>query len=144
PSGALKWETRFADDHPEGSWKYYYPDGQLMMHLQFQDNQAKVITLRDRRGRQRVKEGKGTYDFKVPFLGYNPYGYPFVRHRGRLKEGLPGGFWQVFFQSQEGENELIAEEHYQNGLLKEGLDLIQDAPYQTVRYSILPPTAFLR
>lgn len=144
PNGVLKWETRFVDDRPEGPWEYYYPDGRLMLHLQFDSTRVRVITFQDQRGRQRVKNGNGLYDFKVPFEGYNPYGYPFVRHRGRLKGGLPHGYWEVFFQTEGNQSELIAEEEYKDGLLREGLDLIQQRPYRSVQYSIFPTASFLR
>lgn len=143
-NGTLKWETRFVNDRPEGPWAYYYPDGRPMLTVLFDSTSAKIISFTDQRGRQRVKDGNGMYDFKVPFQGYNPYGYPFVKHRGRLKDGLPNGYWQVFFQTEGNQSELIAEEQYKNGLLEEAMDLIQQTPYKAARYSIIPVEGFIR
>lgn len=144
PNGALKWETHFVNDRPKGRWAYYYPDGRPMLTVLFDSTSARIITFTDQRGRQRVKDGNGMYEFKVPFQGYNPYGYPFLKHRGRLKDGLPHGYWQVFFQTEGNQSELIAEEQYQNGLLEEGMDLIQQIPYKAARYSIVPVEGFIR
>ena len=144
PNGVKKWETRFLNNLPVGLWEYYYPDGRPMLTLEVDSTQTQILSYTDRRGRPRVKNGSGLYDFKIPMQGYNPYGYSFLRYRGRLKDGKPNGYWEIFFQSEDQQSERVAEEEYKNGRLQSGMDLIQQAPYRSLRYNFLPFESFVR
>ncbi|WP_094257454.1 toxin-antitoxin system YwqK family antitoxin [Sphingobacterium cellulitidis] len=143
PNGSLKWESTFVDNKPQGEWRYYYPDGQLMMLVDFGTDYIKVMEFIDTRGRKLVENGNGRFDFKVPFQGYNPYGFPFVKQKGQLKDGVPDGVWQIYYEADKV-RDLVAEEVYYRGIFKSGYDLINDYEYQSPVFSILPIENFFR
>src|SRR5690606_28076738 len=79
----------------------------------------------------------------VPYQGYNPFGYSFIKHKGRIKDGLPTGYWQVFFV--EGKSQVLAaEEDYRNGIFVRGNDLFQELAYSGPLYSKVPIANFSR
>ncbi|WP_156305298.1 toxin-antitoxin system YwqK family antitoxin [Sphingobacterium endophyticum] len=143
PNRSIKWEVFFENDKPHGDWKYYYPDGHLMMRVNFGEDYVKIIEFLDTRGKKMVEDGDGRFEFKVPFQGYNPYGYPFVKQKGRLKEGVPDGIWQIFYEADKAAD-LVAEEVYYRGVFKSGYDLINETEYDAPVFSVLPYEAFFR
>lgn len=143
PNGIMKWEVTYAENSPTGQWKYYYPDGKLMMTVDFSGDFAKIVNFYDQKGRARVLEGEGTYEFKVPFQGYNPYGYPYIGFKGKMKSGLPHGYWQIFYETDKIKD-IVAEEIYKEGYLLQAVDLLTETEYAAPRFSLLPPEPFLR
>ena len=141
PNGVIKWEVNFVNNIPLGDWKYYYPDGKLLMRVEFSPESAKIMEFYDTRGRAMVQEGNGRFEFRTPVQGYNPYGYLFVRQKGRLKGGVPDGYWQIFYEAGKI-SDLIAEEIYDKGIFKGGSDLINEREYKTPIFSLLPPENF--
>jgi len=143
PNRAIKWEVNFVDNKPLGDWNFYYPDGKLMMRVEYTPTFARIMEYIDTWGRKGIENGNGRFEFKVPFQGYNPYGYPFVLHKGKLKNGSPDGYWKIYFLSGKQED-LVAEELYEKGGLLKGYDLIKEIEYRSPKYSILPQENFFR
>ena len=143
PNRSIKWETTFVDDRPQGNWNYYYPDGELMMVVEFASDYVKIREFIDTRGRKVVDEGNGRFEFNVPFQGYNPYGYPFVKHKGKLRDGVPDGIWQIYYTADKL-SDLVAEEAYYRGVFKSGYDIINETEYSSPIFSLLPVENFLR
>lgn len=130
PNGNLKWEVTFQNNIPQGFWNYYYPDGKPMLSVNYGTDYTRITSFWDQKGRQRVVEGNGTYEFKMPFDFYNEYGYPFFERKGKLREGLPSGYWTTHVVDNKGRKELMAEEFYNNrGILQEGYNLFEDEEY---------------
>ncbi|WDF68875.1 hypothetical protein PQ465_00515 [Sphingobacterium oryzagri] len=143
PNKALKWEVTFAANRPIGDWKYYYPDGKPMLVVNFEDGSGKINAFWDRLGRERVVAGEGSYEFKMPFEYYNEYGYPFFERKGRIKNGLPYGYWTTNMVDEKNKKALFTEEVYNKlGVLTEGYNLFLDAQY-TVPLTIVPSQPFL-
>ena len=143
PNGTIKWETNFVNNLPQGDWKYYYPDGKLMMRAEFTTDYAKIMEYIDNNGRKLVQNGNGRFEFKIPIQGYNPYGYPFVKQKGKLKDGVPDGYWQIFYEADKI-SDLAAEEMYYKGIFKSGYDLFNESEYKSPIFSLLPPENFFR
>lgn len=132
PDGRLKWETSFVDNRPTGDWKYYYPDGKPMLTVNYDEANIQIMAFWDRRGRQRIKDGHGTYEFRMPFTFYNEYGFPFFERKGRVRNGVPRGYWSTHMVDDNNKKTLYTEEVFDNnGVLSEGYNLFTDAPYRT-------------
>ncbi|MGG5902244.1 toxin-antitoxin system YwqK family antitoxin [Sphingobacterium daejeonense] len=143
PNGSIKWECNFSNNLPSGEWRYYYPDSKLMMVVLFSPETARIMEFYDTRGRAVVHQGNGRFEFRVPVQGYNPYGYPFVKQKGKLKEGVPEGYWQIYYEADKI-SDLIAEEMYSKGVFKSGVDLINEREYESPTFSLLPVEKFFR
>lgn len=130
PNGALKWEMTFKDNQPLGEAKYFYPDGKPMLVLDHREQALHIMGFWDQRGRQRVIDGEGNYAFKMPIVFYSEYGYPFYERKGKLKGGLPIGYWVTNFLDEKNRAELYMEEQFSsNGILLEGYNLFLDENY---------------
>lgn len=143
PNGALKWEATFKENRPIGDWKYYYPDGKPMLTVNFDNGGGTISDYWDRLGRQRVVAGEGNYEFKMPFEFYNEYGFPFFERKGKIKNGLPSGYWTTNMVDDKNKKVLFTEEVYdKNGVLTEGFNLFQDRGYR-VPLTIIPSQSFI-
>ncbi|PRD51886.1 toxin-antitoxin system YwqK family antitoxin [Sphingobacterium gobiense] len=133
PNGTLKWEVTFEQDRPIGDWKYYYPDGKPMLTVNYDEAAVRIMAFWDRRGRQRIKDGNGSYEFTMPFAFYNEYGYPFFERKGKVRNGLPRGYWTTHMVDHDGKKTLYTEEVFDDntGILSEGYNLFLDATYRT-------------
>lgn len=132
PNGALKWEVTFEQDRPVGNWKYYYPDGKPMLTVNYDEAEGRIMAFWDKRGQQRIKGGNGSYEFRMPFAFYNEYGYPFFERKGRIKDGVPRGYWTTHLVDQDDKKVLFTEESFDDsGVLTEGYNLFWDAAYHT-------------
>lgn len=144
PNGQLKWEVTFEQGKPNGDWAFYYPDGKPLMTINILDDSGKLMDYWTPTGSQAIKEGNGKYDFKIPFQGYNPYGYPFVRQRGIIRNGKPAGYWKIYFEDDKG-SVLVAEEIYdKEGNFKSAFDLYTESDYDKPRYPLSPIEQFSR
>ncbi|QBQ39672.1 toxin-antitoxin system YwqK family antitoxin [Sphingobacterium psychroaquaticum] len=130
PNGQLKWEMTFKDNFPIGDANYYYPDGKPMLTLNYSNGKYRIVSFWDSLGRQRVEQGNGNYEFKMPFDFYNEYGYPFYERRGKLKNGLPTGYWITNVMDEKNRRTLFTEETYDsNGRLTSAYNLFLDDDY---------------
>jgi len=143
PNGVLQWQVTFKDNKPVGDWKYYYPDGKPMLTVNFDNGTGLIVSFWDRLGRQRVVEGDGNYEFKMPFEFYNEYGFPFFERKGRIRNGLPSGYWTTNMVDDKNKKVLFTEEVYdKNGMLTEGYNLFQDREYR-IPLTIIPTQSFV-
>lgn len=142
PNGATKWMCAFKDDKPTGDWKYFYPDGKPMLNVNYDSTMVKLTDYWDRRGKQEVIAGKGIYEFMMPFDFYNEFGYPYFIRKGRVKNGMPTGYWTTVVTDGKKNRELFAEEVFnEHGIMTEGYNLLA-AKEIKVPFSILPANHF--
>ncbi|MCL7988368.1 hypothetical protein M8998_10500 [Sphingobacterium sp. lm-10] len=145
PNQQKKWEVTFRDNRPTGYWNYFYPDGKPYLSVSFTDSTTRIVSQWDRRGRLSVNQGNGKYEFRNPVDGFSEYGFSFYSMSGRIKDGLPNGTWNVYFENPEAkQSEFAAEEFYRNGVLVRGYNLFDDAEYSTPVHGILPYDSFYR
>ncbi|WKK58496.1 toxin-antitoxin system YwqK family antitoxin [Sphingobacterium sp. BN32] len=143
PNMQIKWRATFVNNVPQGDWEYFYPDGKPLMTVNYSSTGSKMVHYYDQRGVQRVKDGDGSYNFRVPYPGYNPYGFPFIRFKGKFKAGLPNGLWSIFYENDK-RSELAAVENYQNNRLVRAEDYFTGEVYKTQRFPIIPMVDFTR
>lgn len=142
PDGTLKWEVTFEQGRPIGDWKYYYPDGKPMITVNYDQATGRIMSFWDRRGKQQIKDGNGNYMFRMPFAFYNEYGYPFFERKGRVRNGLPRGYWTSHLVDHQEKKILYTEEIFDDrGVLENGYDLFLDARYYTPM-ALLPTPYF--
>lgn len=143
PNGQLKWQATFKNNQATGLWTYFYPDGKPLMTLNCTDSTVILQDFWDQRRVQRVVQGEGTYQFKMPFASYNEYGYPFFERKGKIKQGKPQGYWTVKFIGDKGSPVLAAEEQFTTrGELKNAYNFFLEADYN-VPFPIIPVENFL-
>ena len=132
PNGALKWEINFKNNSAIGDANYFYPDGKPMLRLSFTENSLQILDFWDQRTRHRVVDGNGQYEFKMPFDLYNEYGYPFFERKGKIKNGLPEGYWTTNLVDDRNKKVLFTEEQYaENGALVDAYNIFEDEEYKT-------------
>lgn len=145
PNGRLKWEVTFADNVPRGIWAYFYPDGKPLLEVEYGAAGTTIRNFWDARGRHRVAEGNGRYEFEVEADGYNEYGYVRYNRRGKVVNGRPDGNWIIEYVFEDGEKTGAGHEYYEDGRFVRGYEaftdeLFEDAP----RYLLVPFDVFDR
>lgn len=144
-NGQLKWTVNFLQGTPQGMWVYYYPDGKPLLEVEYTHQGAYIRNFWDARGRQRVTDGNGRYEFEVEADGYNPYGYIRYNRRGRVVDGRPHGNWIIEYVFDDGKKTGAGHEHYQNGLFVRGYEAFTDEEFSDApRYHLLPAEVFDR
>src|SRR5690606_23695150 len=144
-NGQLKWEVTFVDDVPRGIWAYYYPDGKPLLEVAFGADGATIRNFWDARGRHRVVDGNGRYEFEVEADGYNEYGYVRYNRRGKVVDGRPEGNWIVEYVFEDGEKTGAGHEYYKRGRFIRGYEAYTDEAFADApRYRLLPLDVFDR
>lgn len=142
PNGKKKWEVLFHGGSPSGDWNYYYPDGKPMLTVGYEAGARLIKSLWDQKGMQRVVDGNGKYEFKMPFDLYNEYGFPFFQREGRLANGVPTGYWSTEMVDERNRKTLYTEEVYERmGAMTEAYNIFTDEEY-TQPMPILPTEYF--
>ncbi len=142
PNGATKWTCLFKEDKPTGDWKYYYPDGKPMLIVNYDSTNVTMTDYWNRRGKQEIIAGKGNYELMMPFDFYNEFGYPYFIRKGRIRNGLPSGYWTMTVTDNKRNRELFAEEVFNDqGIMVEGYNLFTQNDLQ-IPFSILPANHF--
>ncbi len=145
PNGQLKWEGAYMQDVPDGQWKYYYPDGKPLLEVEYDYEGVKIRNFWDRRGRQRVTNGNGRYEFAVEVDGYNEFGYVQYNRKGKVVEGRPDGNWIIEYVFGDGKKEGAGHELYQHGRFIRGYETYKDEEFfDRPRYRLLPVDFFTR
>ncbi|WP_379026221.1 toxin-antitoxin system YwqK family antitoxin [Parapedobacter deserti] len=145
PNGQLKWEVSYDRGAPAGLWKYYYPDGKPLLDVAYRDGGVFILNFWDQRGRQRVIDGNGRYEFAVESEGYNEFGYIRYIRKGRVADGRPHGTWAIEYVFADGKSEGAGYEYYRNGIFENGYELFKDERFSDgPRYRILPGDFFTR
>lgn len=114
-SGNIKWTGQYRDDIPIGAWSYFYPDGKPMLNFQILENGLYIQDYFDTRGRQRVKNGRGHYEMKIEIEPFNDYGADYLQKSGRIRNGKPVGYWNVFLVYEDGRQEFLTTDNYRDG-----------------------------
>ncbi|SEL79444.1 toxin-antitoxin system YwqK family antitoxin [Parapedobacter koreensis] len=145
PNGQLKWEVSYMQDRPRGLWKYYYPDGKPLLEVMYDDEKVLIRNFWDQRGRQRVVDGNGRYDFAIDTDGYNPFGYMRYSRKGKVVDGFPDGVWTITYLFEDGNTEGAGHELYQKGRFIRGYETYEDREFHDApKYGILPTSFFVR
>jgi antitoxin component YwqK of YwqJK toxin-antitoxin module len=83
-------EGEFAAGEKSGIWKTYFDDGNLKSETDFKGSTAYTISLLDKKGKQLVKNGNGS------FSDYYEGGQKSTE--GSVKNGLPDGPWSWWYK----------------------------------------------
>src|SRR5690606_22955228 len=106
---------------------------------------ATIRNFWDARGRHRVVDGNGRYEFEVEADGYNEYGYVRYNRRGKVVDGRPEGNWIVEYVFEDGERTGAGHEYYKRGRFIRGYEAYTDEAFADApRYRLLPLDVFDR
>jgi antitoxin component YwqK of YwqJK toxin-antitoxin module len=114
-NGKLKSEVTFVNDQPEGIALYYYDNGTPWMIINHQNSKVLITDYWDPYGVKKVTEGKGRFEYRDWYWGYNDTGFNAVVYRGRLRDGLPTGSWNISLSYPRSPEELISIESFEKG-----------------------------
>jgi len=146
PNGQKKWEVVFVADQASGIWRYYYPDGQPFLELDYSTDTRRILRFWDQKQKLRVSEGRGNYEMIIPLEGYSEYGFSLYERKGAVLNGLPNGLWTIRPLSESGKrsNYPPFQENYHHGVL---VEYISDY-YEITNYNdfaqLVPPEYFDR
>lgn len=145
-NGQLKWQVSFVQDVPQAVRTYYYPDGKPLLEVQYGTGEEALLwNFWDQRGRQRVKDGNGRYEFTVEADGYNEFGYVQYVRKGKVVNGRPHGNWTIEYIFADGKKHDAGYEFYQHGRFIIGYESYKDEEFSSnPRYGLLPIDVFLR
>ncbi len=144
-NGQLKWEGTYSEGFLTGVWKFYYPDGKPLLEVAYQDEGMRIRNFWDRKGRQRVTDGNGRYEFAVEADGYNAFGYVRYNRKGKVVNGQPHGAWIIEYVFDDGKKEGAGHEVYQQGRFVSGYEAYTDELFfDAPRYGLLPVDFFTR
>ena len=145
PNGQLKWEVSYVQDTPLGLWKFYYPDGKPLLEVMYEGEERRILNFWDQRGRQRVTNGNGRYEFEVAPDSYNEFGYVRYSRKGKILDGQAHGNWSIKYLFPDGKMQNAGYEFYQRGKFVQGYEAYADEEfYDAPRYSLLPLNVFIR
>lgn len=145
PNGQIKWEGAYMQDVPDGLWKYFYPDGKPLLEVEYGYEGVRIQNFWDRRGRQRVTNGNGQYEFAIEADGYNEFGYIRYNRKGKVVNGRPHGNWIIEYVFDDEKKEGAGHELYQNGSFIRGYESYKDEEFfDAPRYRLLPEDFFTR
>lgn len=144
PNGSIKWTGRFENDVEQDTFHYYYPDGKPLFTIRYAQGIPNILSYWDKNGKQRVENGKGYIrSFSTPFFQFNRWGYTAYEKRGRVINGVPDGYWAIYFIDHEDNQTLAVEEIYKSGLLIESYNLIDDEGTDESIFTLLPAHSFI-
>lgn len=144
-TGHLKWQVRYENDMPTGTWSYCYPDGRPLYVVEYGNDGFFIRDFWDTRGRHRVSNGKGRLEVTLKLYRYQEHGYPFVRRRGRVANGKPHGTWSTQFIADKGASMDGGFEYFSRGRFVRGLNTYTEEWYSdSARLPFLPVEPFIR
>lgn len=144
-NGNKKWTVQFSKDVPIGDWTYYYPDELPMLIMKYDSTGGvRVDSYWDTKRKKLVDNGKGTFSMIYPFQGFSEYGYPSYNRRGKIVNGVPEGYWPIYFLDHKNSATLAAEEYFKEGAFQGGLNLFTDGSYTLSPFSFSPVDNFVR
>lgn len=148
PNGTKKWEANYHNNEPLGERKYYYPDGKPMLNLTFTLSDVSIDDYWDTYGIQKVKNGQGKYEMKLPILGFSEHGYSWYIKSGDIKDGKLHGSWYTSFVVNEKRNtkETVYIEDFNMGIRESFVsnDAFSDFYIPLEDFYIVPPDLFSR
>src|SRR5690606_36586088 len=99
----------------------------------------RILNFWDKRGRQRVTNGKGRYEFSVIADGYNEFGYIRYNRKGKVVDGHPQGTWAIEYVFADGKKRKAGYEFYDKGRFVQGYEAYTDeAFFDMPRYQLVP------
>lgn len=139
PSGFLKWEIHYERDIPKDTLRFYYPDGKPYLEYQIMDNELLLWAYWDKKGRQRVEEGRGRFEVVSEVGGtYNPDGFQWVKRTGRVVDGKLDRTIPYRYIYDDGTEYAAGYEEYRNGEFIRGDDFATGEVFHTARFPIVP------
>src|SRR5690606_19636939 len=139
PNGQLKWQLTYSNGAPVGSLHLFYPDGKPLLEVSYADDGMRILNFWDKRGRQRVTDGKGRYEFSVIADGYNEFGYIRYNRKGKVVDGRPHGTWTIEYVFDDGKEMNAGYEFYNKGQFVQGYEAYTDETFfDTPRYHLVP------
>lgn len=139
PNGQLKWQLAYSNGMPVGSLNLFYPDGKPLLEVSYADEGMRILNFWDKRGRQRVTNGKGRYEFAVIADGYNEFGYTRYNRKGKVVDGHPHGNWAIEYVFADGKTRTAGYEFYDKGRFVQGYEAYTDeAFFDAPRYHLVP------
>jgi hypothetical protein len=143
PNGKPKSLSYFNNNLPVGDWQYFYPSGNIWMSVKYENLIPYIMEYWNEKGIQKVKSGKGKYEFTQQTFDFNEYGYTGTIAKGRLKAGRPIGVWTNYLEYSKAENELIGNEYFsKKGFEKSYYIFPKNISDKTSLIQILPTLAF--
>ncbi|WP_257669362.1 toxin-antitoxin system YwqK family antitoxin [Parapedobacter tibetensis] len=145
PNGQLKWEVSYLQNIPQEKWKFYYPDGKPLLEAAYDVQGMWIYNFWDNRGRQRVTNGNGRYEFAIRTDDYNEFGYVRYNRKGRVVAGRPHGDWIIEYIFDNNKKVGAGHEHYRNGQFISGYEAFKDETFdKEPRYQLVPFDVFRR
>lgn len=145
PNGQLKWQVAYLQGSPKGLLRFFYPDGKPLLEIAYTGEGVRILNFWDRRGRQRVTNGNGRYEFSVVADGYNEFGYTRYTRKGKVVDGNPHGNWAIKYMFDDGKEKNAGYEYYNKGRFVQGYEAYTDEEFfDAPRYSLLPVHFSLR
>lgn len=139
PNGRLKWQVSYMRGNPHGSLSFFYPDGKPLLEIAYSGESTRILNFWDRRGRQRVTEGSGRYEFTIAADGYNEFGYTHYSRSGRVVNGQPHGNWTIKYVFADGKKINAGYEYYNKGRFVLGYETYTNEEFSDMpRYGLLP------
>ena len=141
PNGRLKWQLAYSNGVPVGSLNLFYPDGKPLLEVSYTDEgqSMRILNFWDKRGRQRVTDGKGRYEFSVIADGYNEFGYIRYNRKGKVVDGRPQGNWTIEYVFADGKERNAGYEFYNKGQFVQGYEAYTDETFfDAPRYHLVP------
>src|SRR3546814_10387452 len=90
---------------------------------------VRIPNFWDRRGRQRVTDGDGRYEFSVAADSYNEFGYTRYIRKGRVVDGRPHGNWTIEYLFGDGKEKSAGYEYYNKGRFVQGYEAYTDEEF---------------
>lgn len=139
PNGRIRWQIAYSNGTPAGSLNLFYPDGKPVLEVSYADGGMRILNFWDRRGRQRVANGNGRYEFSVMADGYNEFGYVRYNRKGRVVDGRPHGNWPVEYVFADGKKRQAGYEFYNKGNFVQGYEAYTGEVFSDAsRYHLVP------
>ncbi len=114
-TGKRKFIINFKNDIPEGSCHYFYPSGEPWVNLNYKDGTPYLLDYWNEKGKKKVDDGKGLFEFDQTVHDFNEFGFKSVKFKGRVKDGRPNGAWDAYLTYPKGADELIGNEYFSKG-----------------------------
>lgn len=112
PSGKLRSIQSYHNDVPNNKWQYFYSNGSPWITIEFKNQIPYVQEFWNTKGKQKVKDGKGSFKLMQEAYEYSEYGYSGFVFKGSIRNGRPNGIWTTLLDYGGKTEELTGTEFY--------------------------------